>query len=99
MTRGTTPTHTFRLPFSADIAEKIRIIYAQNDNVVLEKSESDCTINGDTISVALSQEDTFSFDTKSNVQIQLRVLTAGNNALASKILIASVAECLTEEVL
>ena len=29
--QGTTPTHTFYLPFSTDIIKTVRIIYCQND--------------------------------------------------------------------
>lgn len=84
MIRGTTPTHTYHMPFDTALIDKIKITYAQNGVVVLTKEKADCKIDGNAVTVRLTQEDTLKFDA-SRVQIQVRVLTTGGDALASDI--------------
>lgn len=99
MIRGTTPTHTFTLPCDASMIKEVMIIYAQSDVEKFHKDAEDCKMDGNTVSVTLSQEDTFLLDHKSMVQIQLRVLTKHGDALASDIKIIPVKKCLNDEVL
>lgn len=99
MRRGTTPTHTFTLPFEVSLISKLRINYAQNGVLVLVKTESDATLEGRTVSVQLSQEDTLAFKCTRGVDIQLDVLTMGGDLLKTKIMQTSVARCLNSEVL
>lgn len=94
MIRGTTPTHTFTLPFDSIMIAKARIIYSQNDNIVLTKTP---TIDGNTLSVKLTQEDTFKLNPNHSVEIQVRVLTPGNDSLASEIIRVPVSRCLEED--
>ena len=84
MIRGTTPTHIFTLPFDVSMVQKIRIIYAQNGTVKLTKTEADCTLEGNTVQVKLTQEDTLAFVAQSAAEIQVRVLTPAGDALASE---------------
>lgn len=100
MRKGTTPTHTFELP--AAMVGKVRsveITYSQRKQVVLQKNTYDCTINDNTISVTLTQLDTFKFIDDVNVEIQVRILDKANNAFASKIMCISCDRCLSDEVL
>ena len=93
---GTTPTHTFTLP--ADLAgsvEKVRVVYAQGDKVILAK---DANIEGSEVFVELTQEETLKFSQKMRVEIQLRVLTDGGKALTSDIILKKPYECLENEV-
>lgn len=83
MMQGTTPTHEFVLPFEAATVKEVRVTYRQNGEQVLEKTEADCTFEGNSIKVALTQEETFGFDPSKNVEIQLRVLTADGVAMTS----------------
>lgn len=99
MIRGTTPTHIFRLPFSVLAIQDVRVIYAQRDEQILVKETADCTLEGNRISVTLTQEDTFKFDHSKCVQIQVRVSTAGGQALASQIKLIDVDKCLDDEVI
>lgn len=99
MIRGTTPTHTFTLPFDVSQVAKVKIIYAQDDEVVIEKVTNDCELNGTTITTTLTQEDTLKFDHKKAVQIQVRVLTDRKEALASVIEKVGVSQLLDNEVL
>ena len=98
MIRGTTPTHTFNLPFDTALIDKIKITYAQNGVVVLTKEKADCSFEGNAVTVKLSQEDTLKLDA-SRVQIQVRVLTTGGDALASDIVTKPCGEVLEEGVL
>ena len=99
MTRGTTPTHEFRLPFNVSQVKEAMVIYAQNDIEVFRKETDDCSMEGETISVTLTQEETLMFNHKQNVQVQLRILTTENVALASTVSVISVQKCLNNEVL
>lgn len=99
MRMGTSPTHVFTLPFSVDLVEVVRVIYAQNGKAVLELDEDDCTLDGNTIKAHIAQESTFMFTAGVNVEIQLRVRTSDGNAMASNIICVSCERCLSEDVI
>lgn len=99
MMRGTTPTHIFTLPFEANLISNIRIIYTQGDEQVFVKEVKDCNIDGNTVTVRLTQEETFLFDCKKYVEIQVRALTNGGDVLNSNIMKESVERCLDNEVI
>ena len=99
MIRGTTPTHTFSIPFDESVISSIKIIYAQNKNTVFEKLKEDCVFEGNTVSITLTQEETFEFDHGYPVEIQIRILTTEGKAIASEIRRVSVGELLDDEVL
>lgn len=99
MMQGTTPTHTFVIPFETSIIDNVRVLYAQNDKVILTKNKEDCTLDDNTIITRLTQEETFLFDNKSPVKIQLRVKTVGGDALITRKYTVSIGKCLDKEVL
>ena len=99
MIRGTTPTHIFGIPFDVSNIADLRIVYAQNNTEVLVKKLTDCVVEGHTIKVTLSQEDTFKFDSSKKVQLQIRVLTLGDDVLSSDVIIIRADQCLKDEVL
>lgn len=100
MRRGTTPLHTFTIPFDTSLLDCVKVVYAQDDKVILEKKNEGCVLDGNTVKVTLTQEDTFLFDCRKRiVQIQVRVLTLNNEALASEVLRVPVEKCLDNEVL
>ena len=99
MRRGTTPTHTFTLPFDTGMVAKANILYAQDEEVKIKKTEADATMDGKVISVKLTQGDTLLLDCKKAVEIQIRVLTPGGDALNSDIIRVPVERCLENEVL
>ena len=100
MVRATTPTHTFVLPLSVDDVKTLLLTYSQNDNVVMEKEKDDLTATDDnTIQYVLTQEETLKFDASKSVQIQLRVLTHGGSALASRVFSVPCGNVLNPEVL
>lgn len=99
MIRGTTPTHTFQIPFNTNLLKEIRISYAQRDAVVVEKSTEDCKLDGMNISVKLTQEETLRFSENVVAALQLRVLLNDGNVLATPVLRLDVGELLQDEVI
>lgn len=99
LVRGTTPTHTFTLPFNTGICTIVKVIYAQDNVVILEKEGEACKCNGNTVTIKLTQEDTFKFNCKKSVQIQMRVVTNDGESLVSDIKYIGARECLDSEVL
>lgn len=99
MIRGTTPRHVFSIPFDTSLLKEVMITYAQNDDEVLRKDIGDCTLIEKAVVVELSQEETLKFDHNRNVQIQMRLLTVNDEALASNIVVVSVGNVLNDEVL
>lgn len=99
MIRGTTPTHIFTLSMDTSLLKCIRIVYSQGDETILVKETADCTIDGNTISVALTQEETFLFDCKKLALIQIRALTLAGEVLATPIMKVEVEKCLDSEVI
>lgn len=99
MIRGTTPTHIFETDLSTENLKNIQIVYVQGRKIVVEKRYRDCTLDGKKITIRLSQEETLLFDSSQSVEVQLRVLTNGGDALASRIMRVHCRECLSDEVL
>lgn len=99
MIRGTTTTHTFNIPLSASDIKNVKITYSQGNDIVLSKKKDECTVSNKAVTVALSQEDTFKFDSSKNVKIQIRILTNNDKVLSSKIITVSIGACLDNEVL
>lgn len=99
MIRGTTPTHTFQIPFNTNLLKEIRISYAQRDAVVVEKSTEDCKLDGMNITVKLTQEETLRFSENVMAALQLRVLLNDGNVLATPVLRLDVGELLQDEVI
>lgn len=99
MIRGTTPTHTFELPFAVDDIDQVRIVYAQEGSEILVKTNSDCTLEDSTIRVKLTQDDTLGFKAPGPVEIQIRVLMTNGDVLASSVMRVPVGVCLDNEVM
>lgn len=96
---GTTPTHTFNLPFEAALLEKVRVTYAQNGTVVCKKETEDCVLEGSSIHVELTQADTLAFNYQYPIRMQLRVLTKAGKALSTKPRTLTAEQCLDGEAL
>ncbi len=96
MIRGTTPTHVFRVPFTAEEIRSVRVLYAQGDALVLTRTKTDCTVTDGEITLTLTQTETLRFAEGAPVQVQLRVLTADGRAFASRVMTLPLAKCLEE---
>lgn len=100
MIRGTTPTHIFTTPLDVEIISDLRLSYAQEGVEIFNKKKSEVTLDGKTISVRLTQEETLKFDTAKGVaQIQLKVLTAGGDVFSSDVMNVNVWDSINNEVL
>ena len=99
MRRATTPTHEFELEFDATLISKIRITYAQSGDIILTKNTEDITIEDNVARVRLTQEETIKFDENKTVEIQIRILTLGNDAPASEIMKVPCLRVLDDEVM
>jgi hypothetical protein len=99
MRQGTTPKHTFTLPFDTNIVEKVRVVYAQRDCVKIVKEGSDVEMDGNTVSVKLTQEDTLQLNSSLKTYVQVRVVTHDGNAFTSDTITLNTAMCLDREVL
>lgn len=98
MIRGTTPTLTFKLPFDCSTIDLINISFAQHSKVLLEKDYYDCVINGNEISVTLSEDDTLKFVSGEHAEIQIRV-GIGEQRFASQIMKMGVKRVLKDGIL
>lgn len=111
MRRGTTPTHTFTLPFDPPDGAEYRIVYAQGEDhkekIILELTTKRITINGRVLTVKLKQEETLNFDCSPvyhnnrhlplPVKIQIGVQTPGDDILWSEIIETTVERCLRKD--
>lgn len=83
ITRGTTPTQVFELPFSTSELKDISITYTLNDIILAQKLKKDCVFENNYVIVELSQFDTFMFPARKIIEAQLKVLTNSNKVFAS----------------
>ena len=97
--RATTPKQIFTLDLEnvSDLSE-ILVTYAQRGKIIVQRTKSEMTIEENKVSFRLTQEETLSFRENIPVEIQVRVFTSDNNALASDIFEVSVGRVLDEEV-
>lgn len=87
MIQGTTPTLLFNLPFSASIIKSAEITIKYIDDfkkVLIIKELCDCECGETSIGTRLTQEETLQFPAPATVQVQLRVLTTDDIALATE---------------
>ena len=99
MRQGTTPKHTFTLPFKTSIVERIRVAYTQRGEVKIIKTKSDVEMSGNTITVGLSQEETLKLNSNLKTYVQVRAVTHNGEAFVSDIVTINTERCLDGEVL
>ena len=98
MRQGTTPTIQITInDIDLNKMQNIYVIFEQN-GYILKKESSDLDIEGNIISVLLSQEETLNFK-EGTCNIQLRMITKGGVAIASPIKTSKVYRVLNKEVI
>lgn len=97
--RGTTPTQTFELPFNTSLIREVIISYVQRGKVLFDKRRADCTFEGNIISFRLTQEETFMFDDKHVLTIEMRFIFEDGTVDAANDIITSVDGIYNEEVM
>ena len=80
-------------------AKEIVVTYEQKGKEIIEKRKNDLTIENNIIWFRLTQEETLSLKSNSDIEVQIRILTADNQAPASAIFTLPVERILNEEVL
>lgn len=103
MFRATTPLHKFVFDLDPELFKEILITYAQNGRIIVEKRKEDLSFepaDNDCYqaSVKLTQAEANRFRA-GEVNIQIRVLTLGGDALACEIKTIPVKDVLNDEVL
>ena len=102
MIKGTTPTLRFVLPIDTSTlkAAEVMVRYVDNNKeVTIIKTLPECEVTANTITAMLTQEETLKIPAPSNVEVQLRVLTVEDVALASVIFTTNVKRLLKEGVI
>lgn len=99
MIRGTTPTHYFTAPCDGVNISKVNLLYAQDDVLLFKKKTSDCAIEGSTITVKLTREDTLRFDHKKPAQVQAVIETINGDVIESVIITIGVDKLLDDGVI
>ena len=98
MRQGTTPTIQITInDIDLNEMQNIYVVFEQN-GYILKKESSDLDIEGNVISVSLSQEETLNFK-EGTCNIQLRMITKGGVAIASPIKTTRVYRVLNKEVI
>ena len=83
MIRLTTPLLEFELPFSTGEISILNIAFKQRGRVVLEKGLSDVELQKTVLLLKLTQEDTEKLIGDEYMNIQLRCVLFGDEAIAS----------------
>ena len=99
VSRGTTPTHTFRTSIDLTGAAVLFITYMQAGKTILEKDLSDCTITSQDVTVTLTQKESLRFKENGLVRMQIRGKFPDGSAVKSCIMEATADELLKEGVI
>ena len=94
--RGTTPKFIFTLPFSSELIGKAYITFLQKDRKAIDKELSDCEVEGNKITIKLTQADTLNLVSNIKVNIQIRALLTDGSVVASKIIEENVKDILKD---
>lgn len=70
--RGSTPIISYTLPFPAERLEEAYITIVQDEGMVIEKKLEEMTIDGNQISVKLTQKETLNLKSDSGGAVQFR---------------------------
>lgn len=98
MRRGTTPTISYNVDIDLTSALELYITLKQDGLVVIEKSIEDVTITSESISIALTQEETLNL-VPGKVLMQIRAKMPDGAALASNIMMGYVEQILKNGVI
>ena len=104
MYRATTPIHTFTLPIETSDCKEIQVTYKQCGVTLIKHYQdntlpSGMTLDGSQVIIRLTQEETKKFAQGKEANVQVRVLTTSDDAMASKIFKLVVNDVLNEEIL
>ena len=81
--RGTTHTIEVELPFEIKYLAEAYVSISQNEEIVLDKKLSECSCDGEILTVKFSQEETLSLDCRCKAEMQIRAKTLEGDAFAT----------------
>lgn len=88
--RGTTETISYDLPFPADRLAAAYITVKQNGKTMIEKKLEDMAIDGNRISVKLTQTETLALESGVFAMVQLRARDVNGDAFDSEVELVTV---------
>ena len=98
MVQATTPTFILTLPDTVDLSQAANVYFSMRQkNALIEKTGDDLTVDGQTVSVYLSQAETLQL-VSGAAQIQLNWTYANGSRACSNIVSVQVTENLLKEV-
>ncbi len=98
MTRGTTPTLEFSIPYTASEIKNGYITFAQHHRPVFEVGLEDMQVQDGKITVTLTQQQTLQL-CPDDTMIQIRLLLDGDQAVASQLMELHVQDVLKDGVI
>lgn len=86
MIRGTTPTITYNFPFAVNTITKFRMYFIQGNETLITKKETDdaMTFSGQSVSVKLTQQETYGFTAKKRLETKARYLLTDGTVAGTK---------------
>ena len=99
MIRGTTPTLEFVLPMDTGQLAEVFVTVSQDGSVVIDKQMKDLDLNGNKLSVRLTQEETLKLKSGCMAEIQIRARAVAGEAIASNIISVSAGRILKDGVI
>lgn len=81
---GATSTDSFTLPVDASMIQSLRIDYSQDGQFLFYKTKDNCSLEGTSGTVELTQADTLKFKNAKAGSVQIVVVTMGGEVIPSK---------------
>lgn len=98
--RGTTPMLTFRVPSYVSLENISKLYITLKQGLLsIEKTIDQIRIRDNMISCKLTQSETLSLSNDVSAKLQVRILYATGNAIASNVVLSPVNEILKDEVI
>ncbi len=85
MIRGSSPTFSFLLPSCAGDFSEINIVFMQRELTVLDFPKSKLTLDGNTVSLTMTEQESLSFEDGIPAEVQIRLVTEDRTVLLSEI--------------
>ena len=99
MFRGTTTIIEMNLDIDTSLIEKMYVTFVQKNDIKFEKEACDCSFNGTTASVQLTQEETLGLTAGEPLKVQVRCKLTDGSVIASKVEVLRVEDVFNEEVI
>lgn len=98
--RGTTPEHSFDLPYDKQLIKDLRITYGQNNKEIFTKTIQECVVSDKKVSILLTQEETLLFKAEKPLNIEIRIKLADQKVVRTEDpIILRVVDTMNEEVI